>query len=112
MKLIATCERRSDNTVILLGADGNEYTFHADAQGDLACDIEDEATIELALHTGNFYPAEGHEDAAERLLDDGAAPAKPKRGRPPKAKAEPAAPTAPTPEEGKEGAEGAEGAED
>ena len=49
MKLIAIGERRSDNTVVLLGADRREYTFRAEAGGDLVCDIEDDATVELAL---------------------------------------------------------------
>lgn len=85
MRLIAICERRTDNTVILLGADRNEYTFRTDAGGDLVCDIEDAETIELALHSGNFCPAEGEEDAADKLLGGEDKPRK--RGRPPKAKA-------------------------
>lgn len=89
MKLIAIGERRSDNTVVLQGADRREYTFRAEAGGDLVCDIEDDATVELALHSGNFCPAEGEEDAADKLLDGGAKAKPRKPGRPRKVKSEP-----------------------
>ena len=59
MKLLTTIKPRRDGTVIAAGADGKEHVFSPDEQGDLVCDIPDDATVAqlLLVKSGAFEPA-------------------------------------------------------
>jgi hypothetical protein len=66
MKLHTSITPRRDGTVRVTGQDGQAYVFEVDADGELSCDVADEATLAWMLATGNFYPA--NPDDAERAL--------------------------------------------
>lgn len=66
MKLHTSIPPRRDGTVKVTGQDRQTYVFEADADGELSCDVADEATLAWMLATGNFYPA--NPDDAERAL--------------------------------------------
>lgn len=72
MKLQTSIPPRRDGTVRLLGQDGKTYVFEANADGDLVCDVTDEATVAHVLDTRGdfFWPFdEADFDAAEKLVD-------------------------------------------
>ena len=58
MKLLTHIKPRTDGRVIVVGDDGKKYTFCADADGVMACDVEDEATVTRLLGLQNFEPAD------------------------------------------------------
>lgn len=58
MKLQTTIIPRKTGQVVARGVDGAEYVFNPDDQGDLICDVEDQATVAMLLKTGNFHPAD------------------------------------------------------
>lgn len=73
MKLLTDIPPRADGVVLLEGK--QTYEFKRDpALGALACDIEDEADLALALRSENFYPA-NQEDEVRALDVVGAATA-------------------------------------
>jgi len=68
MRLLTELPPRVDGVVLLQGS--REYEFKPAADG-LACDIEDEADLALALGSGNFYPAdEADEKRAMEIAED------------------------------------------
>lgn len=81
MRLVTSAERRSDGTVVLDGADGAQYVFERDADGELVCDVRDAATVAMALQTGRFYPADEDGEREAGALNE--APQPKKRGRKP-----------------------------
>ncbi len=58
MKLHTSIQPRRDGTVKVTGQDSQTYVFEADADGELSCDVNDDATIAWMLGTDNFYPAD------------------------------------------------------
>lgn len=58
MKLHTSIKPRRDGTVKVTGQDSQTYVFVAGADGELSCDVSDEATIAHLLGTDNFYPAD------------------------------------------------------
>ncbi len=64
MKLHTSIAPRRDGTVKVTGHDRQTYVFEADADGELSCDVTDEATLAQLLATDAFYPADP--DDAER----------------------------------------------
>lgn len=66
MKLQTSIAPRRDGKVIVQGQDRQTYEFVAGPDGELSCDIEDEATIVKLLATDKFYPADP-EDADKAL---------------------------------------------
>lgn len=58
MKLHTSIPPRRDGTVKVTGQDRQTYVFEADADGELSCDVTDEATLAAMLGTDNFYPAD------------------------------------------------------
>lgn len=71
MKLTTSIKPRRDGTVTLAGKDGKSYVFvDADGSGELTCEIEHEATLTMALASGNFNPTNLSDvPAATKLLD-------------------------------------------
>lgn len=71
MKLSTSIKPRRDGTVTLAGKDGKPYVFvDADGTGELTCEIEHEATLTMALASGNFNPTNlADVPAATKLLD-------------------------------------------
>lgn len=71
MKLTTSIKPRRDGTVTLAGKDGKPYVFvDADGSGELTCEIEHEATLTMALASGNFNPTNLSDvPAATKLLD-------------------------------------------
>jgi len=71
MKLTTSIKPRRDGTVTLAGKDGKPYVFvDADGTGELTCEIEHEATLTMALASGNFNPTNLSDvPAATKLLD-------------------------------------------
>lgn len=67
MKLFTDLKARADGSLILQGR-AKEYEFVAGEDGVLACDVDDEADVALALDSGNFYPDEADADEAEAIL--------------------------------------------
>ncbi len=68
MKLQTTIKPRREGAVRVKGLDGADYVFAADADGDLVCDVTDEATVKHLLATNNFGPVDVQDmDAALRL---------------------------------------------
>ncbi len=68
MKLQTMIKPRREGAVRVKGIDGVDYVFTADAEGDLVCDVADEATVKHLLATNNFGPVEAQDmDAALRL---------------------------------------------
>lgn len=69
MKLQTSISPRKDGKVNVAGQDGKTYQFAAGEDGELVCDVTDEATVAALLATDNFWPAdEADHDEAERLL--------------------------------------------
>lgn len=58
MKLHTSIPPRRDGTVKVTGQDSQTYVFEVDADGELSCDVTDEATLAAMLSTDNFYPAD------------------------------------------------------
>lgn len=58
MKLQTSISPRRDGVVKVTGQDSQTYVFVADSDGELSCDVTDEATLAMLLNTGNFYPAD------------------------------------------------------
>lgn len=69
MKLQTSIKPRSNGAVRAIGQDRQTYEFAANAQGDLECEITDEATLIALLKTDNFYPAPEDAQAALDLLN-------------------------------------------
>lgn len=67
MKLQTSIPPRRDGTVKVQGQDRQTYVFAAGPDGELACDVEDEATIAHLLATDQFYPA--NPEDADRALE-------------------------------------------
>ena len=67
MKLFTDLKARADGSVILQGR-AKAHEFVAGEDGVLACDVDDEADVALALESGNFYPDEADADEAETIL--------------------------------------------
>lgn len=59
MKLQTSIKPRRDGVVKLAGLNGKTYEFKPDAQGDLVCDIDDDATVVhvLQVQGDHFWPA-------------------------------------------------------
>ena len=57
MKLVTSIRPRLDGTVILDGLDGVAYVFAPDGYGELTAEVPHAATAQMALGSGNFYPA-------------------------------------------------------
>lgn len=58
MKLHTSIPPRRDGTVKVTGQDRQTYVFEVDADGELSCDVTDEATIAFLLAGGMFWPAD------------------------------------------------------
>ena len=67
MKLQTSIAPRRDGTVRVLGQDRQTYVFVAGEDGELTCDVTDEATIAYLLLRQDFWPADP--DDAESALD-------------------------------------------
>lgn len=58
MLLITSIPPRRDGNVVAGSACGRRnFVFAPDAEGQLACDVDDDATVALLLRTENFFPA-------------------------------------------------------
>ena len=57
MKLITSIQPRRNGVVIARGDDGRAWEFKPGEDGELSCDVTDEATVARLLATGSFYPA-------------------------------------------------------
>ena len=57
MKLHTSIPPRRDGTVTVTGQDRQPYVFEAGEDGELSCEVTDEATLAWMLATDNFYPA-------------------------------------------------------
>lgn len=69
MKLHTEIKPRKDGTVKVAGADGKQYVFQREEDtGELACDIEDQATVAMLLNGGQFWPANEADHAAATAL--------------------------------------------
>lgn len=70
MKLQTAIPARRDGTVIVQGLDGQRYVFAKDQDGELSCDVTDDATVAHLLAGKNFWPADERDaEAALKLLD-------------------------------------------
>lgn len=70
MKLLTDIPPREDGVVVLQGVKAYEFK-HDPEFNALACDIEDERDLALALGSGNFYPAdEADEKRAMEIAED------------------------------------------
>lgn len=58
MKLLTEIKPRRDGTVRATAKDGTAYVFTPDANGDLTCDVHDEALVAALLATENFWPVD------------------------------------------------------
>lgn len=60
MKLQTSIKPRRDGVVKLAGLNGKTYEFKPDAQGDMVCDIDDDATVVhvLQVQGDHFWPAD------------------------------------------------------
>lgn len=75
MKLQTSIKPRSNGTVKLQGQDGKAYLFEPNEDGDLVCDVTDEATVQHLLLTqpDTFWPFDDADySAAEQLLQKAA----------------------------------------
>lgn len=68
MKLQTSITPRRDKTVKVTGLDGKPYVFAAGEDGELSCDVPDEATVTNLLASGNFWPADEQDLAAAEAL--------------------------------------------
>jgi len=66
MKLQTSIAPRRDGTVRVSGLDRQTYVFAPGPDGELTCDVTDEATVAALLATQNFWPADP-EDADHAL---------------------------------------------
>lgn len=66
MKLQTSIAPRRDGKVLVLGQDRQTYVFVAGEDGELTCDVTDEATVAMLLATQKFWPADPED--AERAL--------------------------------------------
>ena len=57
MKLNTSIQPRRNGVVIARGDDGRAWEFKPGEDGELSCDVTDEATAARLLATGSFYPA-------------------------------------------------------
>ena len=64
MKLHTSIPPRRDGTVKVKTPAGSDYVFVADAEGELACEVADEADLTWMLKTQHFYPAEAADTSA------------------------------------------------
>lgn len=70
MKLQTSIAPRRNGVVLVQGQDRQTYTFKANEEGDLECEISDEATLVHLLKTDNFYPVTPEDSlAALELLN-------------------------------------------
>lgn len=72
MKLQTSIKPRRDGTVKLAGLNGKTYEFKPDEQGDMVCDVDDDATVVHVLQAQGdyFWPAdEEGMTKAEALID-------------------------------------------
>lgn len=69
MLLITTILPRRDGVVIAKSPDGaRSFTFKKGDDGQLVCDVDDDATVAALLRTEHFYPADDADfDAALKL---------------------------------------------
>lgn len=58
MKLQTSIQPRRDGTVRAAGQDSQTYVFVPGPDGELTCDVTDDATVAQLLSTGNFWPAD------------------------------------------------------
>lgn len=58
MKIQTSIQPRRDGSVSVVGEDGQNYKFVADADGVLVCDIEHEPTVARMLSLGDFEPVD------------------------------------------------------
>ena len=58
MKLQTYIQPRRDGSVNVVGEDGKNYSFKADTDGALVCDVTCEATIARLLASGNCEPVD------------------------------------------------------
>ena len=56
MKLITSVQARLDGSVIA-ECDGQSYVFLPNTDGELECDVTDDADVAALLATSNFHPA-------------------------------------------------------
>lgn len=72
MKLQTSIKPRRDGTVKLAGLNGKTYEFKPDEQGDMVCEVDDDATVVHVLQAQGdyFWPAdEEGMTKAEALID-------------------------------------------
>lgn len=72
MKLQTSIKPRRDGTVKLAGINGKTYEFKPDEQGDMVCEVDDDATVVHVLQAQGdyFWPAdEEGMTKAEALID-------------------------------------------
>lgn len=74
MKLQTFIKPRADGTVKVFGEDSQKYTFTADADGALVCDVVCEATAARLLASGNFEPVDAADFDKAIALSMAAAP--------------------------------------
>ena len=73
MLLLTTIKPRRDGTVVLRDSAGRAHLFQPDLNGSLVCEIDDEATLAIALRSGEFEPAnEADYGRAQELLQGAA----------------------------------------
>lgn len=73
MKLQTSIKPRASGTVTLAGLNGVSYIFEKDVDGALVCDVDHDATVAVALETGNFFPSdEGDYQQALTMTSAGA----------------------------------------
>lgn len=69
MQLITTIPPRRDGVVFATSPDGRKkFAFKPDDAGQLACDVDDEATVAHLLGSENFYPLHDVDFAAALAL--------------------------------------------
>lgn len=69
MKLQTSIQPRRNGTVTVTGQDSQTYVFEADSDGELTCDVADEATVAALLTTDKFWPANPDDfETAEKLI--------------------------------------------
>ena len=77
MKLQTSIKPRRDGTLRVSGQDSQTFVFAPGPDGELVCDVTDEALVAQLIGTDNFWPADPDDyDAALKLAsaesDDGA----------------------------------------
>ena len=79
MKLQTSIAPRRDGTVRVSGLDRQTYVFAPGPDGELTCDVTDEATVAWLLATKNFWPADEQDfeaalELAKKAEPDGGEP--------------------------------------